>query len=442
MSNGTKIGRKPTNIYFQWYLRYIRHRLDRIPRLLLALIPPDVETQQSSPLENHQKALGILTAIANLLGSEHDLALSEILKKLEHQGLLLPRAELRPQGFQLIFIAVGLLTFFYDPVLEPEDEALQILGPEKAEPKVSRNATWISYSQDMSHVDQPIVTLIRQFGGVKGPIPRAVINEVDITSTLKSTLEPLTSLNLSYFTLTRVAQISIEWVSSVCLHLEFDMRRKVLKLFRFPSLCGLLCDKVVDTTYLSLYSDLIPSQPHILTQTKRFFDDYFADDSGVERIAAPSAQFYREIIQSYRILFGQDKHSWKAFTADHGRKFFTPLADAGEDPLLPSLCGDEWLKQEIYEDIDVSSVKTVYSARADFPFFADRLLSLQDFAVMQCPSDWRTVWWDRRDVARFWTLWAVMVFGGASIVIGIIQVVLAVAQVIAAYQAIPRGPEL
>ena len=180
---------------------------------------------------------------------------------------------------------------------------------------------------------------------------------------------------------------------------------------------------------------------------RRFFDDYFADNGGAEgAIAPPSAQFYREVIQSYRLLFGQDKLSWKAFTADYGRK--GPLAqanlagDTGEDTLLPCLCGEEWLKQGIYEDIDASGVKSVYSARADFPFLADRLLSLQQFAVTQCPSDWRTVWRDRRDTARFWTLWAVMVFGGASIVLGIVQVALAVAQVVAAYTSTPKSSEL
>lgn len=159
-------------------------------------------------------------------------------------------------------------------------------------------------------------------------------------------------------------------------------------------------------------------------------------------VAVPSAQFYREIIQSYRILFGQDRHSWKAFAKDFGSN--SPLfpADHGEDPLLPKLCGSEWQKLPIYEDVDASGAKTVYSARADFPFFGDRLSKLQDFALMQSPSNWRTVWWDRRDVPRFWTLWAVMVFGGASIVIGIVQVVLTVAQVAAAYLPAPKGPDL
>ena len=118
------------------------------------------------------------------------------------------------------------------------------------------------------------------------------------------------------------------------------------------------------------------------------------------------------------------------------------IGDTGEDTLLPCLCGENWLKQGVYEDIDASGVKSVYSARADFPFLADRLLSLQDFVVTQCPSDWRTVWRDRRDTARFWTLWAVMVFGGTSIIIGIIQVALSVAQVVAAYPSTSRRSDL
>ena len=263
MSKGAKTGRKPNNIYFQWYLRYLRHRLKGVPKVLLCLITPDIGVRQSPPPEIHPKVLVFLATVAELLKSENQLTLNEILEKLEDQGILLAGVQLKNQAIQLIFIIVGLLTFFYDPVLDPEDGVLQILGPEKARARVSRNDTWVSYSQDMSHVNQPIVTLLRQFGGVKGPIPWTVFKDVDVTSSLKSPLDPLISSNLSYFTLKRVAKIDIEWVGSVCLHLEFNMRRKMLKLFRFPSLCGLLCDKEADDTFLSLYGDLVPINLHI-----------------------------------------------------------------------------------------------------------------------------------------------------------------------------------
>lgn len=252
MSKGTKAGRERNNTYFQWYLRYLRHRLKGVPGVLLSLITPDFEIPQSPPTEIHPKVLVFLATVANLLKSEHQLSLSEILEKLENQGILLAGVQFKDQALQLIFIVVGLLTFFYDPVTDPEDGVLRILCPEKAQVRVSKSDTWTSYARDMSHVNQPIVTLLRQFGGIKGPIPWTVFSEVDVSGSLKSPLDPLISSNLSYFTLKRVAKIEIEWVSSVCLHLEFNMRRKMLKLFRFPSLCGLLCDKEVDDTFLSL----------------------------------------------------------------------------------------------------------------------------------------------------------------------------------------------
>ena len=259
MTNGTEIESKSitTNIYFRWYLRYLEHRLKGLPTALLGLIvSPDPENQRSLQVGNAEKVLVFMAAVATLLGSERDLALGDILEKLEHQGLLLNDVEPRSQAVQLVFIAVGLLTFFYDPVLDPNDGELQIRCPDTAGARASRHGTWTSFSQDASHADLPIVTLLRQFGSVKGPIPRTVFNDTEIASALSNTMDPLISSNISYFTLTRVAEITIEWESSVCLHLEFDMRRKVLKLFRFPSLCGLLCDRVVDTTFLSQYSDL------------------------------------------------------------------------------------------------------------------------------------------------------------------------------------------
>ena len=258
MSKGAKAGRERNDTYFQWYLRYLRHRLKGVPEALLCLITPDLGNLQSPPPEIHPKVLVFLATVANFLKTERQLTLSEILEKLENQEILLPGAQLKNQALQLIFIVVGLLTCFYDPVLDPEDGVLQILCPERAQARVSKNDTWTSYTRDMSDVNQPIVTLLRQFGGVKGPIPWTEFSEVEMSSSLKSPLKPLISSNLSYFTLKRVAKIDIVWVSSVCLHLEFNMRRKMLKLFRFPSLCGLLCDKEDNDTFLSLYSDSFP----------------------------------------------------------------------------------------------------------------------------------------------------------------------------------------
>lgn len=69
---------------------------------------------------------------------------------------------------------------------------------------------------------------------------------------------------------------------------------------------------------------------------------------------------------------------------------------------------------------------------------------MQAFVVAQNPSDWGALWHDRRDsrkcifaflwhvinrIVRFYTFWAVVVVGGASLVLSLFQTVLGVLQV-------------
>jgi hypothetical protein len=91
--------------------------------------------------------------------------------------------------------------------------------------------------------------MLRRFSGSGGPIPWL---EPSVTRhRLLEDLDTLKSPNLSYYTLTRLAQLEIQWVDSVCQHLEFDSHHKVLKLFRFPSFCGMVCatKTISETTF-------------------------------------------------------------------------------------------------------------------------------------------------------------------------------------------------
>jgi hypothetical protein len=70
------------------------------------------------------------------------------------------------------------------------------------------------------------------------------------------------------------------------------------------------------------------------------------------------------------------------------------------------------------------SLKNVYILETDFPYFAYRLLILKSFVQHQLPQDWRILWRDRREVAKFWTIWAVVIIGLPTIVLAIIQTIL------------------
>jgi hypothetical protein len=129
------------------------------------------------------------------------------------------------------------------------------------------------------------------------------------------------------------------------------------------------------------------------------------------------------------LIFGQDQRSWQAFRNRYGSKLNEEQHLAGWDPLLNSLCGSDWTKEPLYEYLDAPYVRTVYSAATDFPFFGQRLIDLHIYVAVQCPSNFSTLWRDRRDIGRYWALWAVFFFGLITIIVGIIQTALTAGQI-------------
>jgi hypothetical protein len=128
-------------------------------------------------------------------------------------------------------------------------------------------------------------------------------------------------------------------------------------------------------------------------------------------------------------MFGQDRASIRAFKKDF-RKMTEPERELlRADPVFLDLCSKEWSKQAIYDDLNIPNVRTIYTASIDFPFLSQRLMDLQEYAITQQPTGWTGLWKDRRDPARFWGLFVVIAFGIASIVLGLVQILLGGLQV-------------
>jgi hypothetical protein len=100
------------------------------------------------------------------------------------------------------------------------------------------------------------------------------------------------------------------------------------------------------------------------------------------------------------------------------------LVKKNADPLLERLCFNDSRKEIIFEDLEMLNLKNIYVLETDFPYLADRLSVLQEFVENQCPNDWMVLWRDRRDMAKFWTIWAVLLFGAPTVLLGVIQTVL------------------
>jgi hypothetical protein len=104
---------------------------------------------------------------------------------------------------------------------------------------------------------------------------------------------------------------------------------------------------------------------------------------------------------TYRLLFGQDKRSWKLRRKNIGQKGETKPSDGFDDPLLRRLCCYDWTTETLYDELDAPNVRSLYSAHQDYPFFGDRLIALQEYSRLFQPYYWKTLCFDWRDMNQF-----------------------------------------
>jgi len=144
-----------------------------------------------------------------------------------------------------------------------------------------------------------------------------------------------------------------------------------------------------------------------------------------------SPEYFREVLLSYRLIFGQHKDSWKTFKSKipalPERWACSDKHSDDADPLLSILCSESYDSpeaQKIYEYIDASEeLSPYYYPDSDFPFLGRRILDLQAFVGGRNPHNWKGLWNDRRNIALWWTFWAVIIIGGSTIILQFIQTI-------------------
>lgn len=122
----------------------------------------------------------------------------------------------------------------------------------------------------------------------------------------------------------------------------------------------------------------------------------------------PADSLFRELLLTYRVLFGQDERSFRAFQRSCSRKD-TKYAS---DPLLPVLCDRSWTMpdaHDLYRDINAGAVRDTYDSNADFPIMGPRLLVLQQFVKGCHPRTLTALLRDRRDPTAWYNVWTTQV---------------------------------
>lgn len=128
-----------------------------------------------------------------------------------------------------------------------------------------------------------------------------------------------------------------------------------------------------------------------------------------------------EILMSYALVF---KLNWRAQQLYKKEK--AKPSNQLTDPLLDRLCLDDLegsLKSSLLAFF--SPKKESFDADAEFPIMSQRLLRIQNYIDGIPTNRISSLWKDRRDMSRWYTFWAVIWFGGASIFFSIIQTALA-----------------
>jgi hypothetical protein len=133
--------------------------------------------------------------------------------------------------------------------------------------------------------------------------------------------------------------------------------------------------------------------------------------------------YFREILLSYRLLFGHDDRSRKLCR----KKLFGK--HKAHDSILYALC--TWKHIAKATDFPQLQEREIYEPVIDFPILGNRLVTLQEYILQQKPRTWAEVFQDRRDPQWSFNFWAVMIIGGATILLGTLQVALSALQLAA-----------
>ena len=211
-----------------------------------------------------------------------------------------------------------------------------------------------------------------------------------------SSWSPINPTKFNIHVLSSILRIRVQWVDTLALHLDYDQATRTLSLFRYPSFCtyAIFNDGV---TYSFASSDSASSDPR-------------ADSNDIHSLLT-------ETLLSFRLLFGQSAAGRKYFRRLY--KNNPELQNLG-DKLLWALCAEPTIEHSL-----VLENRSAYFLDRDFPVLSGRIRMLIKDLKDSRPDGWRQLLRDRRDTVQYWTFWLVAIFGTMSIILSIIQVILA-----------------
>ena len=278
---GLELGEKPREELKDacaWYMNFLEFKIRQAWKpLFIPVLRGTIDNEEAPPPNNEDISLTfeILKTIVGALGRKN-LALTDIVDEIYNKNPFTEADNDRSHANQLVFAALGWISEFpvilllfsawtlttkqqkgslYSARPDPDPMELQINLPYSASsvpesPHTARRRrrakkeTFTHFSHTLENNDQPLKILFGSFGKVIPQRQRQWVSGRVSPASIAPVRHDDDWIELSllcFHALNKVANVKIEWVDSLSLHLEFDDSTKVLKVFRLPSLCLLMC---------------------------------------------------------------------------------------------------------------------------------------------------------------------------------------------------------
>ena len=355
----------------------------------------DANNESSSPVNPSPLDSNFLTIFRAVSSIACEGSIDNIIKILIIDGVFKDNGGDQAADFireNLVFAMLGWLSMLYIPCFDQDITIFKIrYDPNQPNSRLIYEA----FVVDDKATEHEPACFLKKFGNLLPARHRALAVAGGQRSKTVSSLSPISPTKFNIEVLSTLLRIRVQWVDTIALHLDYDQTTRTLSLFRYPSFC--------------VYQDW-NGAIHSFASSDWRSPDPRADSEDISSILI-------EILLSFRLLFGQS-------TA--GRKYFRrivkshPELQENGDRLLFALCAEPRFEHNI-----VPKDRPIFFLDRDFPVLGQRIKLLMEDLKDSRPQGWRQLLRDRRDTVQYWTFWLVAIFGAISIVLSMIQVILA-----------------
>lgn len=383
-------------LQFNWYLEWLAQQVRNLPDSLKELIKGH---DNLASTEFGTEALSrIFVSLNRFVRETTSPSIDEIIQHLQEE-LIFDSGEdgttSIPAQRLLVFAILGWQTMLYPPSFNTcplsQLEIHQLAG------QPNSRLVYDTFRMSADLADRPMAILLKGYGNLLPARCKGLTKVASEISRVASSWNPIKAAEMNAYLLISFLNISIRWVDTFALHLDYDKASRTLSLFKYPSICAATLE-----TAGALYAFASPDTSDL---------DPRADFDTITEIL-------QETLLSYRLLFGQEQVS---------RKYFKRLADSDSslienpDPFLFQLCA-----KKLFTHPSVPQDRFTYFAHRDFSVLGERVELLEKELRGTKPKNWKGLVRDNRDTMQYWTFWLVAIFGLSSVLLSLAQVIIGV----------------